>query len=465
MVTAFVAGGMATLGAKIASMADVFGLASAAGNKFRGVIAETFGEGSKSIKVFDAAIKAIPTTFAYVAGAVSTFVIAFAVASYQVFNANQELNKQLITQGAILGKTREELESTANSMTSLGITAVAARGYIGDMLSSGISNFTNFKEATEAAITRQKLLGISVEDTAKLYKDLGKDSVDTLVKVAVAEGNISIEQIRRIEGLIKQKKYTEATTEAQDILTSAVNASNQQAIEGLTEVEKLWMDIKKAINESWGALQVFANESGVWKGLRNALNWVRSTLRDIVIHTMGFAGSFANLLDPSGMERHNQVIRDMLADSAAEYEKTRLEIENGGAKTQEVLKAEAEQRKKNSEDAKRYSQEEKDRKKALADANKETERLLKAFLKDNQALIDMQKKELGQIEQLSDARIKYNAIVASENYSKYSSDRQKELKTNFEIAESLEIQNKLRKQKIELEKNWLEIQNQFAYLL
>jgi len=380
------------------------------------------------------------------------------IATYQFAKAMNEMNSQLIQFGASTGLTLEDAIGLANGLTEIGISSATAMGYVGDFMKSGITNSELLSKSITEAIKLNKYLGISVEDTAKKYADISKKPTEALIKIAEDTGRVTVETLREIHALEEKGKYVEAITLAQEEYTRVTAEMAERGRNDLSDIEKLWIDIKSAVSQSWGQIQQVANNTQIFKGFRDMFAKIKLVIQQAFTIAEGFVRVIYNILSFDFSEATssalNSYIDDKLAANAKEYSDTITDIYST---TVAQTKAEANRLQQNSKNATHFKDILKKEKKDAEKAEKDAERLRKQALKDQQSLIDLKNKYLGKIEQTTEAEQKYNSIIESDLYTKYPQKTKDIIKADYEAAKAAEIRAKGIEALSEVYKSWMSI--------
>lgn len=387
---------------------------------------------------------------------------AFVIAMVQSSNALREMNSQILQFGASLGVTLPQAKELAATISKdTGTTFASSMEAVGKFAKSGITDFGTLNDAVTSAIELQKVLGIEVEKTAERFAAVAKDPVKGLIEIAKDTGLITEAQIRQIDVLEKTKGKAAAVKAAMDLVSASMKTLATEGYESLTSVEKLWIDIKKAVSSAWGAMQTMAENTQLFDGLRKALAYVNMGLSSVFNGLQGIVllavelskGNFGALDSVSGFVTEKQIAVQK------EYLGTLADIAKTSSKTSAQLTEEAKTKQQNAIDAnsldKRLKEEEKARKKELGEAEREAARLRKQAERDEQSLIDLKNKYLGKIEQTTEAEQKYRSILDSDMYQKYNASTQESIRLAYEAAKATEIQAKGIEALAEVYKAWM----------
>lgn len=402
--------------------------------------------------------KAIGTVLAGSLGVIITLSAAFVIASKQMLDANNALDRSLAQFGATLGITSKEAHALAQSQTELGVTSATATNALADFAKSGITDVGMLEAALQSAIKTQKILGVSTEDTAKIFADLRKKPTETLIEIAKNTGLVNAETIKYVHTLEEQGKTQEAVAIAQGAVLASMEGVRQVADVNLTEVEKLWRDIKNAISEVWGAMQNLSQNTDFWKGVRDLF----AKLKLIAVQTMNvIAGVGLDIRDALSLDfnsdRINGFINEQNQKAADEYEATMRNIYNATSQNAEAEKKSATERQKNSEAASKLAEQFKKDKENKAKADKEAERILKEYNKDLDEFAKLIAEAYGEQERLTKSEMKMMEIIRSDYWNKYTKDQKIAILQAYDLAKATELVTDRIKAQADSMKSWTEV--------
>lgn len=367
----FILGGLKTVGSSIydfvtlpvKGLTDSFKLMLSAGSAaFSSLLSSaksadigpTIDGSTLAIRNYVDAIKMAGTAWLSAAKVVATVAAVMGgvllVALGSVISASTEMNKKLLTQGALLGVSSDQAREMSKQFISLGVSLSSAMKAVGDFSNSGIQDQELLKSAIENAIELQQTLGISVEETAKKYSDISKKPVETLIELAKNTGLVSAAVIKHVAELQKQKKEQEAVTLAQNVYLAAMKEMKDIAEENLTPIERLWKDIKKAINETIGAIQKTADELGVFTFLQKMLAGVAYGAK-VVGNSISFIGLAIRSIKEGDISEVISFTANAMNQAKSDYMKALADIDAADAKFNARSKKNAQDRQKNARDA------------------------------------------------------------------------------------------------------------------
>jgi phage-related minor tail protein len=220
---------------------------------------------------------------------------ALAVAFFQVQSSLSELNTALGTDGAALGKTKNEMLDLAVNSKIAGTSLTGVIDVFSQMVSAGKIPAEAYQEVAKAALHLSEVSGKSTEDIVKDFSKLAEDPIKVLSEYAVKSGEVSQADIERVKVLIEAGKETQALSEATDVLRQAIENAANGMEKSLTPIGQLWLTIKKGIGEAWGSLQVFSQSPVVVEPLKNVLQTVAVMATEVWFGIKGIAQSLGGL--------------------------------------------------------------------------------------------------------------------------------------------------------------------------
>lgn len=398
------------------------------------------------------------------------------VAAYQVMKATNEMNSQLIQFGAMLGVTSgqaKELASTLSNVT--GETFAASLETVGKFAKSGISDFKELSAATASAIELQKYLGIEVSTTAEKYQKVTEDPVKGLIELAKNTGLVTEAEIRHIRELEKKEGKTKAVAEAVKLVTRANADMVTLGKENLSEVEKLWIDIKKAANEAWAAVQKAATDVDMYQGFRDVLAKIKLSIQQALTLGEGFVRLLKEIITFNATgdftAKLNSYIDSKLSANLGEYEQTMKDIYDTSVKSTAQQEREAKARQANANAANKLKDEFKEEDKAKKSSLKDADALEKAYQRVIEKFSDLkiQAQAAGTdmnlpIEATTKAYVALQDVIKSPEWDKWKTKEKEKILLHWEEANALEVKNILLKKQEDALKKLQTVWDNFAKL-
>ena len=407
--------------------------------------------------------KAISTVLAGSLGVIITLSAAFVIASKQMLDANNALDRSLAQFGATLGITSKEAHALAQSQTELGVTSATATNALADFAKSGITDVGMLEAALQSAIKTQKILGVSTEDTAKVFADLRKKPTETLIEIAKNTGLVNAETIKYVHTLEEQGKTQEAVAIAQGAVLASMEGVRQVADVNLTEVEKLWRDVKNAISETWGAMQNLSQNTDFWKGVRTAFAALKDVIQRSVIGIQGIALLLGKIFSGSFDEVGTVVdfITEKAKASADEFNNTYQQIWNTTEQNAKAEKKAAVERQNNAVVASKLAEQFKKEKESQNKAEKEAARILKEYNKDLDEFSKLIAEAYGYQERLTKSEMKMMEIIRSDYWNKYTEKQKIAILQAYDLAKATELATDKIKAQADSMRAWAEVTKEF----
>ena len=399
------------------------------------------GETSAFVKAFDFFGKGVVIG---VAGSIATLTagfIAYLVALKDVVSEQNDLARNLALTGASLGVTKDEAMQLVNSLE--GIPETKATAVLNEMAKAGGFTREQFEEITKAATRLEKYAGVSIEETVKNFAKLQDSPSKNLAEFAAKNGLVEVSILKQIKTLENQKKFVEASELAIKAYSESLQATSYIAEESLHPITKIWIDIKSAIGGAWEQVKEFARSDVVVAPLRIAFQTIAVIVSEVwfTLKAMGqtMGGIFAAvgaLASGMGLNAAAEAIRASKEDSAklrAEqdaYVKSVLE----GTK---AVKEDGKARQKNAKDAEGFLRSLK--KTPKSDAEKEADRIQKAFERDSERFNDLLEESKKKIEGLTQAEKVLLDVKSSEDWKNYTKEQKTQLEQKAEMAKQDEL--------------------------
>ena len=214
---------------------------------------------------------------------VITGLVILAKEMYDVMKSSTLLNQAVLTTGASIGLTKNQMVDLAKSMHDTGKSTSALLGVFTEIAS--VSGFTQkqFEMIARSAIDMEKYVGVAVKDTVASFKAIKDDPIKASEEFAQATGRVSLAVVQQIHDLEKLGKRQEAVALGLKAVKEANDSISLQAKNDMTEVEKLWIRIKEIV--------------GVLKNALVELLEKDSTMLNLFLETLsGVAGTLAFVL-------------------------------------------------------------------------------------------------------------------------------------------------------------------------
>jgi lambda family phage tail tape measure protein len=201
---------------------------------------------------------ALRASVGYIAGLINPItLVAAAVAGLGLAWKQQqdrldEFNISLAKTNNFIGLTAQQLaEFTAEIDAAGDATAGAATETVNRIVAGGRLTQEQFRLISQSVAEFSSLTGESIDSIVKKYEDLARDPLDALLKLNESERFLTRAQYDRVKALQEEGRQQEAATEAIRIYAENMDRATQQVRGNLSEIAKLWIDVKNAASGAW----------------------------------------------------------------------------------------------------------------------------------------------------------------------------------------------------------------------
>lgn len=201
---------------------------------------------------------ALRASVGYIAGLINPItLVAAAVAGLGLAWKQQqdrldEFNISLAKTNNFIGLTAQQLaEFTAEIDAAGDATAGAATETVNRIVAGGRLTQEQFRLISQSVAEFSALTGESIDSIVKKYEDLARDPLDALLKLNESERFLTRAQYDRVKALQEEGRQQDAATEAIRIYAENMDRATQQVRGNLSEIAKLWIDVKNAASGAW----------------------------------------------------------------------------------------------------------------------------------------------------------------------------------------------------------------------
>lgn len=201
---------------------------------------------------------ALRASVGYIAGLINPItLVAAAVAGLGLAWKQQqdrldEFNISLAKTNNFIGLTAQQLaEFTAEIDAAGDATAGAATETVNRIVAGGRLTQEQFRLISQSVAEFSSLTGESIDSIVKKYEDLARDPLDALLKLNESERFLTRAQYDRVKALQEEGRQQDAATEAIRIYAENMDRATQQVRGNLSEIAKLWIDVKNAASVAW----------------------------------------------------------------------------------------------------------------------------------------------------------------------------------------------------------------------
>lgn len=211
-------------------------------------------QGGQLKDMFGGAGNAAKALGGYVLGLVNPYTVAaaaglgLAYAYHEGAAEAKAYNRAIIDSGNIAGATVDRLSETARRIGEIGGSRGAAAEAITGLVSTSKVSVDNMERFATVAIEAQRVLGRSLADTTAEFAELGKTPLAALTKIGDKYHFITAATYAQVKALQDQGRMVEAANVAQNAYADGITGQRQKVLDSLTDWERGWLRIKKAIS-------------------------------------------------------------------------------------------------------------------------------------------------------------------------------------------------------------------------
>lgn len=215
-----------------------------------GQIKDSFGGIGPMFTALAASINPVVVGIAAVAAVAGVMIAAYAQGSAEADN----YSRAIIMSGNAAGTTVGRLNEMAKAISTVAGTQHQAASALAAMTATGQVSNANLQEFTTTAVRMQRIVGQSVEDTAKSFEDLGRKPLESSVRLNQQYGYLTTATYDRIKALEQQKRMDEAGDVAQKAFSEAMQERASRLEKNLGTIERGWKAVKDGAASAWDAM-------------------------------------------------------------------------------------------------------------------------------------------------------------------------------------------------------------------
>jgi hypothetical protein len=219
-----------------------------------GQLRDMFGSIGGAARALGGAVLGLINPYTVTAALVATGALAFKSG----YDESLKYSRALIMTGNIAGTTAGQMSDMANSMELLNGSQAASAKALTTLASTGAIAGTNLEKFGTVAVDAQRILGKSVEDTAKEFAALGKDPLTALRAMGDQYGFVTTETYRAVKAAQEQGRMIDAASIAQNAYANGVAGQKDKVLATLSAWERGWINLKRLPGEAWDAVVEFA---------------------------------------------------------------------------------------------------------------------------------------------------------------------------------------------------------------
>lgn len=235
-----------------------------------GQIKDSFGGAGAAVTALKAAITPTVVTIAAVAAVAG--VAALAMHHLQAEQA--AYSAALVASNNAAGTSIDQMRQLARQVSAVQGTTGAAADAIAQLTASGRVSGSALEQAATVAIRSQRLLGREVSSTVAIYAQLGKDPVQTLLKLNEGTNFLTAGILRQVMALKSQGNDLAAAELAQKAWGDAQAKVLADAEKNLGSLQKAWKAVADVAKGAWDAMLGIGRE----KPLQQQIDELRKAL-------------------------------------------------------------------------------------------------------------------------------------------------------------------------------------------
>ncbi|MGC4077274.1 MAG: phage tail length tape measure family protein [Rubrivivax sp.] len=215
-----------------------------------GQIKDSFGGIVPTVRALAGAISPAAVGAAALAGGLA----AVAVASMQIQRETAAYSAALEASNNIQGLSVEKLRATAKQVSEISGTTGAAAEAVAQLAATGRVSGENLRQAATIAVQAQRLLGREVEATAGIYAELGKNPVQTLLKLNDGTNFLTASVLRQVRAYVEVGDAQAAAALAQKTWAAQQERLLDDAERHLGTLERMWRAVGDWRRWAWDQL-------------------------------------------------------------------------------------------------------------------------------------------------------------------------------------------------------------------
>lgn len=222
-----------------------------------GQLKDSFGGISPAIQ----AMLSLLTPARLAVGGVGLAATAVALAYAQAEQEASAFTRAIATSGNAAGVTRNTMADLARSVGAVVGTQGAAAEMVAKLVSTAQVGRAGLQQFTEVGVRMQRELGVSADDVAQKFAELGREPVKASIKLNEQHNYLTLAVYQQIKALQEQGRWTEAAALAQQTYADAMNPRLKTLEGNLGTLEKAWRGVKDAAAGAWDAILNVGRES------------------------------------------------------------------------------------------------------------------------------------------------------------------------------------------------------------
>ena len=218
-----------------------------------GQLRDMFGGAGAAAKALGGAVLNLINPYTVTIAAVATGAVAFKAGH----DESVRYSRALIMTGNFAGTTAGQLSDMAANMEKANGSQATSAKSLATLASTGAIAGANLERFGTVAVDAQRVLGKTVEDTAKEFATLGKDPLTALRQMGDQYGFVTTETYLAVKAAQEQGRMIEAASIAQNAYADGVAKQKEKVLQTLGAWERGWINVKTAAGGAWDAVVGF----------------------------------------------------------------------------------------------------------------------------------------------------------------------------------------------------------------
>lgn len=209
------------------------------------------GSVTGALKGLGGVLLSVVTNPAVIAGAALGGLVT---AYYQGAKEAEAYGRALILSGNAAGTTASQLQSTARAIGSVAGTQAQAAESLAALVGTGRVAAQSLLVVGEASVKMQRELGISAQEAAKQFAELGKDPLQASLRLTEQYRYLTASTYEQIRALEQQGRTADAARLAQETFAQSMSGRMDALNAQLGTIERAWRAITEEAKRAWSAM-------------------------------------------------------------------------------------------------------------------------------------------------------------------------------------------------------------------
>ena len=172
----------------------------------------------------------------------------------QVKDEQNAFSAAIVKTNNAAGLSKTVLQDYARQSAAVYGTVGASAEAMAALISTGRVSGAVLVDSAQIAVRSQALLGTKIDETVKTYAALGKDPVQTLLRLNDGTNFLTASVLKQVMAYKSNLQNVEAANLAQEAYNAQQKRILDDAEKSMHGVEMAWMRIKKGAKEAWDAM-------------------------------------------------------------------------------------------------------------------------------------------------------------------------------------------------------------------